>query len=153
MNQQKTKAFTLVELIVVITILVILWTIAFISLQWYSRDARDSVRIADLSNIEKALEISVTKRWIVLVPEDKVDITASWTLIWYQWNAWLDTLNKLWINNWWLDPVDLTPYTYSTTSNLKRYALLWFLEWWLSYKKDINLINQTYAAEDRKSVV
>lgn len=34
------KAFTLVELIVVITILAILWTIAFISLQWYTRDAR-----------------------------------------------------------------------------------------------------------------
>jgi len=36
MNQQKTnkQAFTLVELIVVILILVILWTIAFISLQW-----------------------------------------------------------------------------------------------------------------------
>jgi len=31
------KAFTLVELIVVITILAILWTIAFISLQGYSR--------------------------------------------------------------------------------------------------------------------
>jgi len=30
------KAFTLVELIVLITILGILWTIAFISLQWYS---------------------------------------------------------------------------------------------------------------------
>ena len=32
MNKQK-QAFTLVELIVVITILAILWTIAFISLQ------------------------------------------------------------------------------------------------------------------------
>ena len=48
MNKQK-KAFTLVELIVVITILAILWTIAFISLQWYSRDSRDSVRISDMS--------------------------------------------------------------------------------------------------------
>ena len=45
------RAFTLVELIVVITILAILWTIAFISLQWYSKDARDSTRITDIGNL------------------------------------------------------------------------------------------------------
>jgi len=44
MEAKKKKAFTLVELIVVITILTILGTIAFISLQGYSRDARDSTR-------------------------------------------------------------------------------------------------------------
>ena len=51
------KGFTLVELIVVITILAILWTIAFISLQWYAKDARDSVRIQDVANIKKSLEL------------------------------------------------------------------------------------------------
>ena len=54
MNKQK-YAFTLVELIVVITILAILWTIAFISLQWYSKDARDSIRISDVSNMKTSL--------------------------------------------------------------------------------------------------
>ena len=51
------KAFTLVELIVIITILAILWTIAFLSFQWYTKSARDSVRISDLKNIEKALSL------------------------------------------------------------------------------------------------
>ncbi|MFK7780612.1 MAG: prepilin-type N-terminal cleavage/methylation domain-containing protein, partial [Candidatus Gracilibacteria bacterium] len=46
------KAFTLVELIVVITILAILGTIAFISLQGYSKSSRDSVRISDVSNMK-----------------------------------------------------------------------------------------------------
>jgi len=127
MNKQ---AFTLVELIVVITILAILWTIAFISLQWYSRDARDSVRTTDLSNISKQLELMLVKAWQVYIPENKVDITASGTVILYQWEMWLDTLNKLRVNNWWLDPVDQSPYTYSTTKNLKRYELMWFLENW-----------------------
>ncbi|MDD2871412.1 MAG: prepilin-type N-terminal cleavage/methylation domain-containing protein, partial [Candidatus Gracilibacteria bacterium] len=49
-NKGKSRyAFTLVELIVVIAILAILGTIAFMSLQGYSRDARDSVRVSDMS--------------------------------------------------------------------------------------------------------
>jgi len=51
------KAFTLVELIVVITILAILGTIAFISLQGYSSDARNSKRISDLGNIQSAITL------------------------------------------------------------------------------------------------
>ena len=91
----KTKAFTLVELIVVITILAILWTIAFISLQWHSENARDSVRISDMKNIEKWLELMLTKRWTVSLPEDKVDIIANWTVFAYQWYAWKTTLQNI----------------------------------------------------------
>jgi prepilin-type N-terminal cleavage/methylation domain-containing protein len=50
--QQTNKGFTLVELIVVITILAILGSIAFISLQGFSADARDSARSSDLKNIQ-----------------------------------------------------------------------------------------------------
>ena len=52
MKSQNKQAFTLVELIVVITIIAILWTIAFISLQWYSKSSRDSKRISDIQNIK-----------------------------------------------------------------------------------------------------
>ncbi|MDD2870983.1 MAG: prepilin-type N-terminal cleavage/methylation domain-containing protein, partial [Candidatus Gracilibacteria bacterium] len=57
MHKQKTNGFTLVELIVVITILAILGTIAFISLQGYSTQARDSSRISDISSIKTSLEL------------------------------------------------------------------------------------------------
>ncbi len=50
------KAFTLVELIVVITILAILWTIAFIAMESYSKSSRNSVRISDMSKIKSSLE-------------------------------------------------------------------------------------------------
>jgi prepilin-type N-terminal cleavage/methylation domain-containing protein len=48
MISQKTKAFTLVELIIVITILAILATIGFLSYQSYILDARDGKRISEL---------------------------------------------------------------------------------------------------------
>ena len=67
-KSKNTKhAFTLVELIVVITILAILWTIAFISLQWYSKEARDSARLVDARsliwkiNIENARGIPLSE--------------------------------------------------------------------------------------------
>lgn len=55
------NAFTLVELIVVITILAILGTIAFISLQGYSADARNSKRTSDLGNIQSAISLKMVE--------------------------------------------------------------------------------------------
>lgn len=55
------KAFTLVELIVVITILAILGTIAFISLQGYSGEARDSKRLSNANDLIKKVNIEVAK--------------------------------------------------------------------------------------------
>ncbi len=63
--KRTTKAFTLVELIVVITILAILGTIAFISLQGYSADARNSKRTSDINNIISAMSIKIAEGgWI-----------------------------------------------------------------------------------------
>jgi len=54
------KGFTLVELIVVITILAILGTIAFISLQGYSQDAKNSKVTSDIRTLVSAVETGVT---------------------------------------------------------------------------------------------
>lgn len=55
------KAFTLVELIVVITILAVLGTIAFVSLQGYSGEARDSKRLSDVNNLSKAVSTELAR--------------------------------------------------------------------------------------------
>jgi prepilin-type N-terminal cleavage/methylation domain-containing protein len=54
------QAFTLVELIVVITILAILGTIAFISLQGYSADARNSTRTTNLNTMVSKINLQLT---------------------------------------------------------------------------------------------
>jgi len=51
-----SKWFTLVELIVVITILAILWTIAFISLGSYTTLARNAVRLDGISKVATVVE-------------------------------------------------------------------------------------------------
>ncbi|MDR1944565.1 MAG: type II secretion system GspH family protein [Candidatus Peribacteria bacterium] len=61
MIKSTKKAFTLVELIVVITILAILGTIAFISLQGYSADARNSKRTNDVASISQKISIEIVK--------------------------------------------------------------------------------------------
>lgn len=60
------KAFTLVELIVVITILAILGTIAFISLQGYTGEAKNSKVTSDLRNIASAIETASTRNSVLL---------------------------------------------------------------------------------------
>ncbi|MDD2907973.1 MAG: type II secretion system protein [Candidatus Gracilibacteria bacterium] len=70
MKNLKNKAFTLVELIVVITILAILGTIAFINLQGYSSGARDSKRLSDITNILKKIAVEETKGLSILTLVD-----------------------------------------------------------------------------------
>ena len=57
------KAFTLVELIVVITILAILWTVAFVSLQEYSTYARNAIRLDGISKVATAVQVK-TQAWV-----------------------------------------------------------------------------------------
>ena len=86
-QSQKPKnylGFTLVELIVVITILVILGTIAFTSLSGFSGSARDSSRISDLANISSSLDIVFIKTGAYPMPDNSFSVTYSGWVVWYQ---------------------------------------------------------------------
>jgi prepilin-type N-terminal cleavage/methylation domain-containing protein len=78
------RAFTLVELIVVITILAVLATVGFISMTGYSQNSRDSVRLSDIKSITKTFEIQKTKDVKLPLPEYKIDIIADGNIIQYQ---------------------------------------------------------------------
>lgn len=148
MNIQK-KAFTLVELIVVIIILAILWTIAFISLQWYSKDARDSTRISTISKIKTSLELFQLWSWKYPLPTDTNQITYSWNLAWSQWYFWEDTFKN--VTN--LDKIPTDPltdyqYIYSVTNTRQEYQVAWIIEWGVA----LNPIYQA-TAWDKTSVL
>jgi prepilin-type N-terminal cleavage/methylation domain-containing protein len=124
-----TKAFTLVELIVVITILAILWTIGFISLQWYSKSARDSTRISDITSMEKILNLYKLTNTQYPTPVDPTIVTYSGSTAWTQWVFWKTayTRNAM-MSNVPLDPVTALEYPYSVTADGQEYELAAVLE-------------------------
>ena len=142
------QAFTLVELIVVITILAILWTIAFISLQWYSKDARDSVRISDVSNMKTALELFHLDSWKYPLPDDGETVVYSWAIVWTQWDFWTTVLSQLSrsLSEIPTDPVNDKKYIYSVSWNKNQFEILNPLEWDLA----LNTISQTNAASEAR---
>ena len=84
MRQTSSYAFTLVELIVVITILAILGTIGFLSINGYSQNARNSTRISDLKLIDKGLSLYIQTQSLYPLPDTPAGIYYSGALAWTQ---------------------------------------------------------------------
>ncbi len=146
------KAFTLVELIVVITILAILWTIWFISLQWYSSEARDSKRVTDLWQIRTGIQVYQAKEWVVPEPNDSITVWSGSTIYTIQWYAWTWTLRNIKVNDDAKDPLEENYYTYTTNWSKTKFQLLTLLE--NNNTAYNNVIPKTYANyETRKPYV
>ncbi|MDD2916724.1 MAG: type II secretion system protein [Candidatus Gracilibacteria bacterium] len=130
---REVLGFTLIELIVVITILAILGTIAFINLQGFAGSARDSARVSDLANITQGLELSLVKNGSIPPPEAPtgggvITLTASGgTLIGYQGVVGANTLSIIKMSNA-QDPLDKKYYTYITNASSSSYQLLALFE-------------------------
>lgn len=92
-SKNKKYWFTIVELIVVITLLAILGTIWFVSYVEYISSSRDSSRISQIQIINQAIEWNT--RWRAPIPDDKVTIYANWVKIWYQWYAGENVLTEI----------------------------------------------------------
>lgn len=129
-HKKNIKAFTLVELIVVITILSILWTIAFISLQWYSSNSRDSVRISDVWNMKTSLELFHLNSWKYPLPDEWNEVSYGWDLLWTQWKFWESVVKNLSRNLSEVpkDPLTDRMYVYSTTNAKNEYQILSLME-------------------------
>jgi prepilin-type N-terminal cleavage/methylation domain-containing protein len=127
MPQHKTQGFTLVELIVVVTILAILATIWFVSYSSYLTWVRDTNRIAQLTSISDWLNLYSTKNDLP-IPDNNVEVSVSWALIAYQGTAGANTLETIDFSKWWKDPKDDTHFSYYLTKNRKYFQLMAFLE-------------------------
>ena len=126
MRIKNIKAFTFVELIVVMLIIAILSTIWLVVFQWYSRDTRDAARMSDLEKIREWLELYSLNESKVPFPEDSVLITAGGKTIQSQWTITDLNLSLIWFQGSWTDPKDDTYYVY--TSDEKDFQLMWLLE-------------------------
>jgi len=128
--KQNKLAFTLIELIVVVVIIAILWTIAYMSLLNYSKSSRNSVRITDIWQIKQSLWIFEVETWKYPLPLTYTWVTYSWWLLWYQWRydnqvfSILDNLSKKSI-----DPLFEIEYDYSVINNKTKFQIWTILEW------------------------
>ncbi len=126
---RRLSAFTLVELIVVITIVWILSTVWFVSYSWYLTWARDSNRFSQLTKLSDSLQTYAASKSLPL-PDDYVEITASWAtnVIAYQGYVWVDVLETIDYTNGGKDPKDDSYFTYFLTKDRNSLQMLTFME-------------------------
>ena len=96
------KAFTLVEMMVVVVIISILATIWFLRLGNYSSEANVAKRASDKKNIEQVLEIYKSKEWDYPEFEEENGEKIFWT-----W-TWEKVKNRLPVMP--VDPITKKPY-------------------------------------------
>lgn len=143
-----SKAFTLVELIVVITILAILATIGYASLIGYGLTARDTKRISDLNNITKVIELYKIQTWNYPPVTNPINISFSGSTIWMQGSFWEETR---WfarrISEVPIDPLTLNEFAYAKTQLTGEYQVGTIVEKEASLWKTSLFINsQIHAA-------
>lgn len=145
------KAFTLVELIVVMLVLAILSTLWFTSYINYTWNSRDSARKSDFKNIETNLELYKVWNGIFPDPSTWVDITFSWSKLWTQWTFWESVIRSIWnMVELPVDPKVWNEYSYSISNSKKEYEIATMLE-----HNDIGFspVKNTYAADTFRSFV
>ena len=140
------KWFTIVELVVVISILSVLSTIGFLAYSWYLITARDTNRTSQLWSLSEWLNILRTKGRLPF-PENKVIIYSGTDIVSYQWYIWESVLSTMRYSNTWIDPKDNINFSYYLTANRKYFQLMWFLEEEYEEREVVWIINQSYATD------
>lgn len=133
MFKKNKNWFTVVEIVVVITILVILSTIALVSYNWSLNSSRDTKRVSDLMLISNSLELfSKTHNNLFPLATTKTTIlyiSGSTLTGWYLQDfdtTLIDTgvtLNQLPV-----DPMLKSYYIYGVSSDYKKYEIASRLE-------------------------
>ncbi len=124
-------AFTLVELLVVMTIVAILATVSAIYVFWNFADSRDAVRLTDFWNIQTSMDTYYSSKWRYPDPDNAIDVIYSWSTVWTQWVFWKEVAKAL-KTFWTITPTDPkfeNFYSYSITNKASEYQIGGVLEW------------------------
>lgn len=163
MKNTLKHGFTLVELLVVMTVLSILWTFGYIAFTSNLAESRDAKREWDMMQIVNTLELYETENSEFPDPDDFVNITYSWSaLAWKQGTFWNDVTLALKV--FWsevpLDPLFKNEYTYSVTPRNNEFQIagimetfeqaewLWELAWLLTPETSAASIETAFVMWD-----
>ena len=123
------RAFTLVELIVVIVILWILSTIGFMSFIWYSLDSRDGTRLLNITQLESGLEAVKSTKGEYPTPDNSYDIMYEGDVLWTQGTLGDRAKKNLKYTGKYLDPkYQDIDYNYSISGDGEKYQIGTILE-------------------------
>ena len=122
--------FTLVELIVVITILAILATVGFVVMSHQTSVARDGKRISEIQSLSSASRITTAQlRELPRPIADSLELTVSGSFIGYQGFMSKSLVNPIGYGSDKIyDPLDGTPYTYRVSKNYDQAQFMAYLE-------------------------
>ncbi|MCP4523232.1 MAG: prepilin-type N-terminal cleavage/methylation domain-containing protein [Candidatus Gracilibacteria bacterium] len=147
--KQNKVAFTLVELIVVVSIVAILSAVGFVAYSGYLSGVRDTNRITQLSGIVEGLQVYKAKGDGTLpLPESNVELVHSGTFIGYQGFAGENVLTQIEYSGNGVDPDDGSYFVYSLHDYGQNFGLLSFMEESLDIDDSLSLHQTTYANED-----
>ncbi len=124
------KWFTLVELVITMTVVAILWTISTIYIFDAFGNSRDSARITSIGQIVQNMDLFKVDTWRYPEPDNFVVVTYSWAELWKQWVFWSEASQSLGVygSDYPQDPLYEIDYTYSLTNNSTEYQIWWILE-------------------------
>ncbi len=120
-------------------IFIVMWVVAIAGIIMYSyllswnKNSRDTVRYANLLQMNDDLKLFYTKNNTYPLPEDAVSITASGEVLTYQWYFWEKNFQDMSISVI-KDPLGdkifkfLNYYTYTTDETKQKFQLMAFYE-------------------------
>ncbi len=137
MRKLTFKAFSLVELLVVITILAIIWAVWVSLNDWYKEKTYNTKVITDLATIENALIRYKQENAKVPSPEGNLKyFTNDWSYAhdetdayWFHWFITESTIPKKFINVLPRDPRSKQYYAYWKTINWWNFEVSWVLSY------------------------
>jgi len=140
---KKNNGFTLVELIVVLTILAILSTLWFVAYVDYLKSVRDSSRIQQMTSLYDAITLYSSRASIPISTSDWISVLAWTGVVGYQWFINQNLRDAIKYSDGWVDPKTNEDYTYFISADRKHAQILWFFE--ENNRVNISLAKNIYA--------